>query len=202
MTDEPKSSFTTNPDAEPATTHSTAPIWIIVVTLLLLFLGMVYFDHHSGWFSGKVYAPYSSVDELDHYQPKSGAAALAAHGKQVYDRVCGVCHGVDGLGAPGKAPPLAGSEWVNTKGATRLIHIPQAGLSGPLQVKGKGWSLAMPPMGAALSDADLAAVLTYIRSAWGNKEGEVTAAQVKAVRAKMGAHPTPLTGAELKTMPQ
>jgi mono/diheme cytochrome c family protein len=202
MSEELKSHFPPATDAEPSATRSTAPIWIIVITLLLLFLGTVYFDHHSGWFSGKVYGPYSSLDELNDYQPKSGAAAVAAHGKQVYDTVCGICHGVDGLGSPGKAPPLAGSEYVNTTGVTRLIHIPQAGLNGPLQVEGKDWNLSMAPMGAPLSDADLAAVLTYIRTSWGNKASEVTPDEVKSVRAAIGARPQPLTGAELKTMPE
>ena len=202
MTDELKSSLSAENGSEPAATRSTLPMWIVVVTLLLLFLTGVYFDHHSGWFSAQVYTPYTSLDELNNYQPKSGAAELAAHGKQVYDTICGICHGPDGQGSLGKAPPLAGSEWVNTKGVTRLIHIPQAGLNGTLEVEGKEWNLSMPPMGATLSDADLAAVLTYIRSAWSNKGGEVTPADVKAVRAKIGAHPQPLTGAELKTMPQ
>lgn len=200
MTDELKTPISPGPGAEPSATPSTAPVWIIVITLILMFLGAVYFDHHSGWFSSKVYAPYSSVDELDSYQPVSGAAAVAAHGKQVYGNVCGVCHGVNGLGAPGKAPPLVGSKWVNATGVTRLIHIPQSGLNGTVQVEGKDWNLSMPPMGAHMSDADLAAVLTYIRSSWGNKASEVTPAQVKAVRAKIGAHPTPLTGAELEKM--
>ena len=83
------------------------------------------------------------------------------------------------MGKPGQAPPLAGSEWVNAKGVNRLAHIPLAGLNGPLKVEGKEWNLNMAAMGAALSDADLAAVLTYIRTSWGNKAGEVTADDVK-----------------------
>ena len=90
-------------------------MWIIVVTLTLLFLGFVYFDKHSGWFDSKIYAPYSSAEQLDAFQPKSGAAAALAQGKKVYEAVCGICHGVDGLGKPGQAPPLAGSEWVLAK---------------------------------------------------------------------------------------
>jgi mono/diheme cytochrome c family protein len=57
-------------------------------------------------------------------------------------------------------------------------------------------------MGANLTDSDLAAVLTYIRGSWGNKADAVTADDVKSVRAAMGAHPTPLTGDELKNMPE
>ena len=137
---------------------------------MLLFFGAVYFDHHSGWFGKQVYGPYASVEQLEEYQPKSGAAAARAQGKRIYESVCGVCHGSDGMGKPGQAPALAGSEWVVTKGFNRMALIPLAGLNGPLQAGGKDWNLAMAPMGAALSDAELAAV-TYIRNSWGNQAG-------------------------------
>jgi len=187
---------------EPAAARSTVPMWLIVLTLVLLFLGAVYFDYHSGWFDANVYSPYTSAEELDMYQPKSGAAAMFAQGKRSYDMVCGVCHGPDGMGKPGQAPPLAGSEWVNSKGIARLAHIPLTGLNGPLTVEGKDWNLNMAPMGAALSDADLANVLTYIRQSWGNKGGPVTADDVKAVRAKLGGRPQPLNAEQLKALPE
>jgi mono/diheme cytochrome c family protein len=175
-------------------------MWLVALTLVLLFLGGVYFDHHSGWFNAKVYSPYVSAEQLELYQPKSGAAA-AAQGKKVYETVCGICHGNDGMGKPNQAPPLAGSEWVNTTGFHRLAQIPLNGLNGNLQVEGKDWNLNMAPMGAALSDADLAAVLTYIRTSWGNKAGAVTADDVKSVRAAVGGHPA-ISGAELNGLPE
>jgi mono/diheme cytochrome c family protein len=202
MSDELKSSTPQMSDSEPSVSHSTVPIWIIVLTLVLLFLGMVYFDHHSGWFDAQVYGPYASTEELELYQPKSGEAALLARGKAHYDQVCGLCHGVDGLGKPGQAPPLAGSEWVNIKGFERLTHIPLAGVSGQLSVKGQMWSLSMPAMGAAMSDDDLAGVLSYIRNSWGNKGGPVTADEVKAARAALGAHPLPMSGDQMSKMPE
>lgn len=202
MSNELKSNAPQESDIEPTTLRSPVPIWIIVLTLTLLFLGMVYFDHHSGWFNSQVYAPYASAEELESYQPKSGEAAMLAHGKARYDQVCGLCHGLNGEGKPGQAPPLAGSEWVNTKDFQRLAHIPLEGLSGQLAVKGQTWNLSMPAMGAAMSDSDLAGVLTYIRNSWGNKGSPVTAADVKAIRAKLGPHPQPLSGDELKSMPE
>ena len=197
-----KSSTPQSSDAEPAVSRSTVPIWIIVLTLVLLFLGMVYFDHHGGWFDSQVYGPYASSEELELYQPKSGEAAILARGKARYDQVCGLCHGVDGLGKPGQAPPLAGSEWVNSKGIERVVFVPLEGIGGALAVKGQTWNLSMPAMGAAMSDADLSDVLTYIRSSWGNKQGPVTADDVKAIRAKLGTHPQPLTGETLKALPE
>jgi mono/diheme cytochrome c family protein len=172
-------------DAEPTASRSPVPVALIVLMLGLLFLGAVYFDHHSGWFDAQVYAPYASAQELAFYQPKSGAAEVAAQGKAVYENVCAACHSSDGLGKPGQAPPLAGSEWV-AKDAASLAHVPLAGLNGEIQVKGQAWNLSMPPMGAALSDDKLAAVLTYIRSSWGNQSSAVSADEVKAVRAASG----------------
>jgi mono/diheme cytochrome c family protein len=188
--------------SEPTATRSLVPMWIVVLAFALLFLGGVYFDHHSGWFDANIYTPYASTEQLDAYQPKSGAAAELAHGKHVYEAVCGICHGVDGMGKPNQAPPLALSEWVNTKGAQRLARIPLEGLNGPVAVKGASWNLSMPAMGAALSDADLAALLSYVRETWGNKGGPVTADDVKAVRAAIGAHPQPATADQLKALPE
>ncbi|HEX5399717.1 MAG TPA: cytochrome c [Verrucomicrobiae bacterium] len=203
MSDEAKSNSISS-NGEPAATQSAVPLWIVVVTLMMVFLGGVYFDHHSGWFDADVYVPYTSAEELNAYQPKSGAAAVAAHGKQVFDTYCGICHGPDGMGKPNQAPPLAGSEWVNEKSPTRLIHIPLRGLNGPIKVKGQEMSFpsGMLALGKSMSDADLAAVLTYIRSAWGNKAGEVTPDEVKSVRASVGTKSTPLTSEELKNIPE
>ncbi len=135
-------------------------------------------------------------------QVGSGEDAMFARGRAVYGSLCGLCHGDDGLGKPGQVPPLAGSEWVNAKGSQRLARISLAGLNGKIQAGGRDWNLSMGAMGAALSDADLAAVLTYIRQSWGNQAGAVTADDVTAVRAAVGTHPQPLTGGQLKSMPE
>ena len=174
-------------DVEPTATPTSVPIWIVVLTLVLVFLGAVYFDRHSGWFDANVYSSFNSAEQLAAYQPQSGEAALAAHGKVIYESVCGLCHGSDGLGKANQAPPLAGSDWV-TKDLISLARVPLMGLNGPIQVAGHDWNLAMAPMGAGLSDGDLAAVLTYIRSAWGNKSSSISEADVKAARAAISGN--------------
>ncbi len=201
MSDETKTN-STPAGAEPTAARSHLPMWILVVMLGLLYLGGLYFDEHSGWFNKEVYSPYASSAMLESYQPKSGAAAALAAGKKSYEAVCGTCHGNDGLGKPGQAPPLAGSEWVIAKGHNRLTHIPLAGLSGPIQVGGKDWNMQMAAMGAALSDADLANVLTYIRGSWGNRAAEVTADDIKAIRANLGARPQAMSHDMLMAMPE
>ncbi|MEI6196267.1 MAG: cytochrome c [Verrucomicrobiota bacterium] len=200
MSDETKS-CSTETGTEPTAARSQLPMWILVVLLTLLYLGGIYFDHHSGWFDQQVYSPFANAAVLEAYQPKSGAAAALAAGRKSYEAVCGTCHGNDGLGKPGQAPQLAGSEWVIAKGYNRLAHIPLAGISGPIQVAGKDWNMAMAAMGAALSDADLANVLTYIRGSWGNKAGEVTADEIKAIRAGIG-RPQPLSLEQLNALPE
>jgi mono/diheme cytochrome c family protein len=203
MSDE-KKSCSASPNAEPAAERSHLPMWILALTFVLLYLGAVFFDHHGGWFDREVYSPYASAEELDAWQPKFGAAALLAQGRVLYEKNCGICHGNDGLGKPGQFPPLAGSEWVNAKGVRRLEQIPLQGLNGPIEVKGQALNFpsGMVAIGTAMADADLAAVLTYIRSAWGNQAGEVMADDVKAARAAAGAHPQPLSGDQLAKMPE
>jgi mono/diheme cytochrome c family protein len=187
MSDGLKSTTVRPAGREPAASRSTVPVWIFLLTFLLLFLGAIYFDRHSGWFDRQVYGPYTSAGQLASYQPKSGAAAALAHARTVYETACGVCHGSDGLGKPGQAPELAGSEWV-AKDVTSLARIPLAGLNGPIQVRGRDWNLAMAPMGAGLSDADLAAVLTYVRGSWGNQYSAVSVDEAKAARAAISGN--------------
>jgi mono/diheme cytochrome c family protein len=172
---------------------STVPVWIFALLLLLLYIGGVYFDRYSGWFDAQVYAPYQTSDQLEAYQPKSGAAAMMAEGQRTYGMICAACHGDGGQGKPGQAPPLVGSEWVNASSFKRVAEIPQVGLGGEVHVEGQDWNLQMAPMGAALSDSDYAAVLTYIRGSWGNKGGPVSEDDVKAIRAAIAGHP-PISG--------
>ena len=109
------------------------------------------------------------------------AATGAADGAQIFAAQCAACHQATGLGLPGVFPPLAGSEWVLGKEtlATRiLLH----GISGSLTVKGSSYKGDMPAFGAKLSDAEIAAVLSHIRSNFGNNAGKVDAALVKTAR--------------------
>src|SRR5258705_308514 len=98
--------------AEPKAGPKRLPLWLIILSFLLLYWGMAYFDLNSGWGRTEVYAPYHSIDEVAKYQPPpEGFDRVTAQKK--YDAVCGLCHQPDGLGKPGQFPPLAGSEWAN-----------------------------------------------------------------------------------------
>src|ERR1035437_5551184 len=198
MSPEPQQPMPIAAETEPQAGRTAVPVWLIVLLFLLLYWGMVYFDQHSGWFDAQVYTPYRSAAELALYQPPSGGPDLA-RGKAGDENICGLCHNNDGSGKPGQAPPFVGSEWA-LGSPNRMIRIPLAGLAGPVQVNGQPWNLAMPAMGAALPDDDLASVLTYIRQSWGNKASAITPEQVKAVRTEVGNRTQPWTADQLNAI--
>jgi len=184
--------------AEPGAARRAVPVWLVILLFALLYWGMIYFDQRSGWAEPTVYYPYRSVAELQKYQPPAGSGNLD-RGKAIYDNVCALCHNNDGKGKPNQAPSFVGSEWV-LGNPNRLVRIPLAGLSGPITIGGQEWNLSMPAMGAALPDEDLAAVLSYMRQAWGNKAPEITPEQVKKIRGEVGGRALPWSVTELNTI--
>lgn len=128
--------------------------------------------------------------------PVPHAAAQGPDGKVVYSTTCAACHQATGEGVEGTYPPLAGSEIVNGDEA-KVIRIVLHGLTGPVEVAGETYSGMMPPWGGVLKDPELAAVLTYVRGAWGNKAAPITTAKVAAIRAATASRTTPWTAAEL-----
>ncbi len=106
-------------------------------------------------------------------------------GQATYMMVCFACHQPTGLGLPNMFPPLAGSDWANAPKPDRIIRMVLHGYTGPITVNGKPFtSLAplMPPQGA-LTDQQIADVLTYVRNAFGNKASAVSPDEVAAIRA-------------------
>lgn len=114
-------------------------------------------------------------DNLDRGRPVDASA--------VYMMYCRACHQRDGKGDGGRFPPLEKSEWVNGD-KTRLIDVVLNGLSGPITVRGLPYEEPMPAHGGFLNDEQVAEVLTYVRSNFGNTSGPVTVEEVAAVREK------------------
>lgn len=189
-------------DAEPTAGSDAVflPMWIVGLLGILFYWGCNYVDARGGRYNGMVYAPYVSTNELASLNFKNVDADLEL-GRANYKIVCLPCHQETGLGSPGLAPPVAGSEWVNSVGPNRLIRMLQTGITGPIKVKDTEWNLVMPPMGATMDDKQLAAVLYYIRNSWGNQGSKVTAEQVKKVRAELGDRSDPHTAEELLKLP-
>jgi mono/diheme cytochrome c family protein len=117
-------------------------------------------------------------------------------GRTIYASLCGGCHQPHGYGLEGLAPPLVDSEWVlgSPDVAARIV---MHGLNGPVKVGGRTWDLAMPPM-LQLTDADVAAVLTYVRREWEHTASPVSPAYVKDVRSKFSDRTAGWTADELR----
>lgn len=105
-------------------------------------------------------------------------------GEQVYRTYCAACHGRTGQGSPPRFPPIAETDWVSGD-KERLIRIVLEGLQGPIEVKGVLYNSAMPAH-SFMEDSDIAELLTFIRSNFGNTGDAVTEEEVSAIRARIG----------------
>ncbi|MBT8185331.1 MAG: c-type cytochrome [Eudoraea sp.] len=115
--------------------------------------------------------------------------ALFIKGEEIYNRegFCVTCHQADGNGlSASQFPPLKEVEWV-TGNEERLIKLTLNGLMGPLELKGKTYpgQVPMMPFGGMLNDEEIAAVLTYVRNAFGNKANAILPEKVKEIREKI-----------------
>ncbi|HTW84192.1 MAG TPA: cytochrome b N-terminal domain-containing protein [Candidatus Sulfotelmatobacter sp.] len=111
----------------------------------------------------------------------SPTSATAGAGASVYSANCSGCHGATGQGTPGAFPPLANNPVV-VGDPTKVIGIVSNGLTGSISVNGASFNGQMPAWKGNLKPDQIAAVITYIRSAWGNKASPVTTAQVTAAQ--------------------
>lgn len=115
-------------------------------------------------------------------KPKIESAAELS-GKKVYKSVCLACHQADGSGVPGMHPPIIESKFVNGD-PDKLIGIVLEGMSGKIEVDGEIYNSIMPPH-AHLSNKEIADVLTYVRSNFGNNSAEISVEQVQKYRESM-----------------
>jgi mono/diheme cytochrome c family protein len=127
----------------------------------------------------------------------AGTLGDAVPGEDVYLRICFACHQLTGLGIPGAFPPLVDSPIVTAADPGKLIRIVLHGLQGPIEIQGTTYNSVMPPPAPSLTDKDVADVLTYARSAWGNEAAPVTVEAVTAIRTTV-QRSAPWTWAELE----
>lgn len=176
--------------------------WLVGAFMLALFWGGFYLAFNSGGFRQDVY-------ESNAVNWAGGGAQAAAPvdpkvlGKRLYSQNCVVCHQANGQGVAGQFPPLAGSEWVlgNDKhGENHLVLLMLHGHQGPMQVMGVNYNNAMPQW-KQLSDEQIASILTYIRSDWGNNGDAVSAAYVAQIRKEHADQGDPWTQAQLLAIP-
>jgi mono/diheme cytochrome c family protein len=113
--------------------------------------------------------------------PSTEGSLLLALGKTIYDNQCAVCHGAQGLGKPPHFPPLAGNQSIQMGSAVNSIRMVLNG-GYPPGTAGNPMPDGMPPFAQSLSDDEVAPVVTYIRTAWGNRGAPVSARDANALR--------------------
>ena len=163
--------------------------WVFVLMVLTLYWAINYLDGHGGGFNANVYAPHKDATVVASLKvQKTPEEQAMESGARIYRGICAACHQPNGLGNSNAGfPPLANSEWVLSASPDRIIAIVSNGLQGPVEVAGQIYNkVAMPAQGVALSDEDIANVLSYIRgnTDWGDAHNLplVTPEQVKVVR--------------------
>lgn len=121
--------------------------------------------------------------ELAGYPVEAGAPSAAAKPapQRLYEAHCATCHQPNGQGVPDQYPSLAGNGLTTMADPRALILVTLEGLN-PAPSKGRPRPARMPGFKARLSDAEMAEVLTHVRSSWGNHAPAVKPAQVKALR--------------------
>ena len=107
---------------------------------------------------------------------------LAPLGKKIYDAQCAVCHGSEGKGKLPHFPPLANNQSIQMTSAVNPIRMVLNGGYAPGTTKNP-MPYGMPPFAQTLSDVEVAAVVTYVRTAWGNHGTPVTPKEANALRA-------------------
>jgi mono/diheme cytochrome c family protein len=111
----------------------------------------------------------------------SESSLLLAFGETVYKTHCASCHAVDGRGMPPEYPPLAGNPSIQMQSAVNPIRMVLNG-GFPPGTAGNPMPYGMPPFAQTLSDDEVAAVVTYIRAAWGNRGAAVSARDANQLR--------------------
>ena len=189
--------------AEPRAGREPAPLWLLAVFFSIIFWAGLYLADNSGGFRADVFDPARVAWVGGGAAAQTGPVDPKVLGRRVFTQNCLVCHQTTGLGIPRQFPPLAGSEWVlgqDWHGDNHLVKIVLNGLQGPIQVKGSTFNNAMPTW-SMLTDEQIAAVLTYIRSEWGNAATPVFANYVRAVREQAATRTEPWSPKDLQAIP-
>ena len=173
-------------------------LWILIFGVLLF--GTFYLGLYIGDFSPDPWlqSPEPIAQRAGPPEPEP------VSGSQVYSARCASCHQSNGQGVSGAFPTLIGTSWVEDKG--QIIRILLHGMQGEIVVQGETYNGNMPAWGGILNDREIAAVITHVRQSWENDYGEVTTAEVAAVRSategRTGAwSPEELQQSENQTVP-
>jgi mono/diheme cytochrome c family protein len=104
-----------------------------------------------------------------------------SEGRRVYEAKCAVCHGAEGKGMPPHYPPLANNQSIEMESAVNPIRMVLNG-GYPPGTRKNPMPYGMPPFAHELSDVEVASVVSYIRTAWGNHGTPVSPREANALR--------------------
>ncbi|MDB5887005.1 MAG: cytochrome c, class [Polaromonas sp.] len=117
----------------------------------------------------------------------AGSPATATFNNQaaakLYEQHCAQCHGVQGEGIAGAYPRLAGNRAVTMDASDNLVQMVLNG-GFPPATAGNPRPFGMPPFVLVLNDSEVAALISHIRTSWGNQAGAVTPLEVNRIRAR------------------
>jgi len=122
--------------------------------------------------------PRQGVQQAQAEAPRPPAAeAMLKQGAKLYELHCAECHKADGRGVPPAYPPLAGNLSLAADSPLNPIRVVLNGGYAP-STSGNPRPYGMPPFGSTLSDAEVAAVVSFIRASWGNNGSLVSEVEV------------------------
>lgn len=147
-------------------------------------------------FVGDDAPPEWEPDPKDVAAQQGALPTAGGPGAAVFNAKCAVCHQMTGEGIPGVYPTLKGSA-LATGDPSLPIRVVLHGFQGPIERNGRTYNGVMQPWQNELSDQEIADVLTYVRTSWGNAAAAIDAAAVKDVRDKTKGRVTAWTEAEL-----
>lgn len=170
--------------------RSGRTMWITFCAVALLLQGCYFFvsdDTPPVWYG-------DAASEAD---VAAIAAGTSGPGSVVFNAKCAVCHQRNGKGLPGVYPTLIGSNFA-TGDPGIPIRIVLNGLQGPIEREGKQFNGVMQPWGNVLSDQEIADVLSFVRTSWGNSAAAIEAAMVAEQRKATVSKTSAYTEDELK----
>lgn len=174
-----------NPDPIEGERPFRKPLLAVVIALVTWGIGYIYITQSN---DNAAFGDHRTLSTLQ--GPAPGAKV---DGAQIYNAQCVACHQATGVGLAGVFPPLAESEWV-TGDPKRLAQIVLHGVNGTLTVKGAAYNGMMPPFKDKLGDAEMAALLTHVRSQFGNRAEPIDAKLVAEARSTSSARTAPWNG--------
>ncbi len=126
--------------------------------------------------------PMEGISQIEESSQKNNTSGSNA-GAQLYNTNCASCHQQNGEGIPKTFPSLKNSETVNADDPDKHIRTVLFGLKGGA-INGVSYLAEMPAQKDILTDEEIAAIINYERTSWGNNGKTITADEVKKIRAE------------------